>query len=133
MPRPLGHALQATLPNKLLNFDCCYVSQVGEGFVYVLVLKDNLQRKQTPRRLLVTLSGGLAIRTCSFLSCGHRKPFQERALENTARITIHLAILHPSILSVVEWHSRGWSTQAILSELNLRQSCWPTVIPMVQF
>ena len=41
IPRPLGHALHAVEPNKLLHFDFCYISTGEKGKTYVLVLKDD--------------------------------------------------------------------------------------------
>lgn len=41
IPRPLGHALHAVEPNKMLHFDFCYMSPGKDDFTYVLVLKDD--------------------------------------------------------------------------------------------
>ncbi len=38
VPRPLGHALQATKPNKLLHFDFCHIGTDDKGIIYTLIL-----------------------------------------------------------------------------------------------
>jgi Integrase zinc binding domain len=39
--RPLGHAMHADVPNKLLHFDFCNIGEGISDYCYVLVLKDD--------------------------------------------------------------------------------------------
>lgn len=41
MPRPLGEAMRSTKPNELIHWDYIYMGQSDEGFVYLLVIKDD--------------------------------------------------------------------------------------------
>lgn len=41
VPRPLGYALHAALPNKLLHFDYCYMSEREDDYLYTSGLKDD--------------------------------------------------------------------------------------------
>ena len=41
VPCPLGHALHAVEPNKLLHFDFCFMSSGENGYLYALVMKDD--------------------------------------------------------------------------------------------
>ena len=40
--RPLGSALHATLPNQVLHFDFLYLGPSDDGFVYILLVRDDL-------------------------------------------------------------------------------------------
>ena len=40
-PRPFGHALQESKPNKLLHFDFCHMEKSDKGNTYFLTLKDD--------------------------------------------------------------------------------------------
>jgi Integrase zinc binding domain len=49
--RPMMHTLHATKPNPLLHFDFLFVGPNVEGYVYILILKDDLSNYVRPETL----------------------------------------------------------------------------------
>ena len=42
VPRPLGSALHATKPNEVLHFDYLFIGKGRNGYMYILIIKDDL-------------------------------------------------------------------------------------------
>ena len=147
VPRPLGHALHAALPNKLLHFDYCYMSPGENGFVYTLILKDDhsgycwfIPTKEadaaTTASALIKWFAAFGVVSNWVSDRGsHFKNELIRILRESYRTSHHFTLAYcPWSNGTVEVVCRELlrATRALLSEFQLNQKCWPSVLPMVQ-
>lgn len=147
IPRPLGHALHASAPNKLLHFDFCYMSQGEEDYLYVLVLKDDFSGyvwlEPTKAADADTVTDVLIRWFSSFgvvknWVSDRGSHFRNELVKNLKE---RLNSSHHFTLAYCPW-SNGTvevvcrellrATRALLSEFQLSQKSWPSVIPIVQ-
>ena len=42
IPRTLGYKIYGEMPNEVVHFDFCYIGKSTEGYIYVIVLKDDM-------------------------------------------------------------------------------------------
>lgn len=147
IPRPLGHGLHASKPNKLLHFDFCFMTPGEEGLKYVLILKDDH-------------SGYVWLQACSdttaetaastflkwFTTFGtvhqwvsdrgpHFKNELVKHLRESTKAHHHFTLAYcPWSNGTVEVVCRELlrATRALLSEFQLPVKAWPTVLPIVQ-
>ena len=147
VPRPLGHALHATKPNKLLHFDFCYMSTGEKGHTYVLILKDDFSgyvwltacKEATAEVVANTLiswfsSFGVVYQWVSDRGT-HFKNELVKILREQVRAEHHFTLAYcPWSNGTVEVVCRELlrATRAILSEFQLPHSSWTQVLPIVQ-
>lgn len=140
MPRPLGHTLHASLPNKLLHFEYCVMSPGEGGHLYVLILKDDhsgyvwfepkeeAEAETTDNKLIRWFSTFGPVRSSISERGSHFK------LELLKTLRKYVFASHHYILAYCPWSNGSVellrATRAILSELQQNQS---TVILMVQY
>ena len=147
VPRPLGHALHAEKPNKLLHFDFCYMSKGEDGYTYVLVFKDDLSGYVwlTPcKETTAEVTAEILIRWFSTFGVvtqwvsdrgSHFKNELVRLLREKLKSSHNFTLAYcPWSNGTVEVVCRELLRviRALLSEFQLHQSCWPSIMPIVQ-
>lgn len=147
VPRPLGHALHAVKPNKLIHFDFCYMSPGQDGNKYVFVIKDDfsgyvLLKATTETTAEVTASHlidwfaavGVVKQWVSDRGT-HFKNELVRSLRDKLKTQHHFTLAYcPWSNGTVEVVNRELlrATRALLSEYQLPEKNWPSVLPVVQ-
>jgi len=135
VPRPLGHALHAVLPNKLLHFDFCYMGDGEEEFKYTLILKDDHSGYV---RLVPTISWFTDYGIVEQWVSDRGTHFKNTLMKNL-REALHSS--HHFTLAYCPWSNGSVevvcrellrATRAILSEMQLDRKAWPSLMPIVQ-
>lgn len=120
VPRPLEHALHADGPNKLLQFDYCYMQKGHNGKLYTLVIEDDLSGyvwlKSTEEAESDTTAEHIVGVDCILWSgivvdIGSRKPFQEQARQISRTYVESETQIYTTLLPLGKWvyrvqHSR---------------------------
>lgn len=147
IPRLLGHALHASLPNKLLHFDFCYMSNGEDDYTYVLVLKEDfsgyvwleptkLANADTVANSLIHWFSAFGVVTDWVSDRGsHFKNELVRILQDSLKSSHHFTVAYcPWSNGTVEVVCRELlrATRAITSEFQMPQQAWTSVIPLVQ-
>ena len=147
VPRPLGHALHAVEPNKLLHFDFCYMSPGEKGNTYVLVLKDDHSSyvwlvptseatAETVATILIDWFAAFGVVQQWVSDRGsHFKNEVVRLLKEKTNSGHHFTLAYcPWSNDTVEVVCRELlrASRAILSEYQLPNKCWPSIMPVVQ-
>ena len=147
VPRPLGHALHATKPNRLLHFDFLYMTP-GEGnLLYTLILKDDhsgyVWLVPTEAANAETAASALLRWFTTFGVVENWVSDRGSHFKNelVAQLREKLKVAHHFTLAYCPW-SNGTvevvcrevlrACRALLSELQLPHKCWPDVLPMIQ-
>ena len=147
VPRPLGHAMHAVEPNKLLHFDFCFISDGQDDYKYVLVMKDDhsgyVWLKPTTEATAEATAEHLINWFSSFgvveqwvSDCGtHFKNELVKLLRERVKAEHHFTLAYcPWSNGTVEVVCRELlrATRALLSEYQLPMTSWPQVLPIVQ-
>ena len=147
VPRPLGHALHATKPNKLLHFDFCHMGAGDKGYIYVLVLKDDFSgyvwlkpskeaNSETVAENLIAWFSSFGIVPDWVSDQGtHFKNELVKILRDEVKAGHHFTLAYcPWSNGTVEVVCRELirTTRAVLSEFQLPHSSWSQVLPIVQ-
>ncbi len=147
VPRPMGHALHATEPNKLIHFDFCYMSPGEEGYTYVLILKDDHSgyvwltpakdtTAATVAKVLIRWFASFGVVRQWVSDRGsHFKNELVRTIKDKTNSEHHFTLAYcPWSNGTVEVVNRELlrATRAILSEYQLHNSSWPSIMPVVQ-
>ena len=147
VPRPLGSALHAALPNKLLHFDYLYMSPGEDEYLYVLILKDDhsgycwfvptkeANAATTATSLINWFSTFGVVSTWVSDQGSHFKNELIRILRESYKTSHHFTLAYcPWSNGTVEVVCRELlrAVRALLSEFQLNQRCWPSVLPMAQ-
>jgi len=147
VPRPLGHALHADKPNKLLHFDFCYMGNGEKGNRYVLILKDDFSgyiRLIPSKEATAEVTADSLIQWFSLFGVvtewvsdrgTHFKNELVKLLRDQVKANHHFTLAYcPWSNGTVEVVCRELlrASRAILSEYQLPHSAWPQVIPLVQ-
>lgn len=145
--RPLGHALHAVEPNKLLHFDFCYMSQGEDNSRYVLVLKDDhsgyvwllpaeVADAETTATALIKWFSVFGVVSDWVSDRGsHFKNELVRQISEVLKSSHHFTLAYcPWSNGTVEVVCRELlrASRALLSEFQLPQHYWPSVMPLVQ-
>ena len=147
VPRPLGNAIHAVKPNKLLHFDFCHMGKGDEGHIYVLILKDDFSgyvwlvpsKEATAEVVADSLiswfsSFGVVYDWVSDQGT-HFKNELVKLLQEKVKAGHRFTLAYcPWSNGTVEVVCRELvrATRAILSELQLPYSSWTQVLPIVQ-
>eukprot|EP00171_Calliarthron_tuberculosum_P005938 IDg5938t1 len=147
VPRPLAHALHASSSNELLHFDFCYIIPGNDNIRYVLILKDDhsgyLWLVPTSKTDAETVSEALIKWFASFKTVQNWVSDRGSHFKNELMRLLNESMkgFHPFTLAYCPW-SNGTvevvcqellrALRALISELQLPQRCWPSVIPLVQ-
>ncbi len=147
VPRPLGHVLHATKPNKLLHFDFCHMGTGEKGNTYVLILKDDfsgyvwlIPSKEATAEVvadsLISWFSSFGVVTEWVSDRGtHFKNELVTLLQKQAKAGHHFTLAYcPWSNGTVEVVCRELirTSRALLSEFQLPHSAWPQVLPIVQ-
>lgn len=147
IPRPFGQALHATKPNDLLHFDFLSMPLGNDVSQYVLVLKDDMSgfvelvecltadSEEVTTALLHWFSRfGVVLQWVS----DQGSHFKNKVMEDLHRVLgghhHFVAAYNPWVNGTVEVVNRMVLRviKALLSELKLRPSQWPELLPVVQ-
>ena len=147
VPRPLGHALHATEPNKLLHFDFCFMSKGQGGLQYVLVMKDDFSgfvRLKPAKETTAEVTATYLIEWFSDFGVVEEwvsdrgTHFKNQLI---SELREKLMTQHHFTLAYCPW-SNGTvevvcrellrAARALLSVFQLPESAWPQVLPIVQ-
>ena len=146
VPRPLGHALHAAEPNRLLHFDFCYMLNGEDGYVYCLILKDDHSGYVwlTPTKDTTAETAADTLISWFAAFCVVKQWMSDRGsnfkneLVRVLKERIHSS--HHFTLAYCPW-SNGTvevvcrellrTTRALLSENQLPHKCWSSVKPVV--
>ncbi len=147
IPRPLGHALHAVKPNKLLHFDYCFISPGIHDFKYVLVLKDDFSGYVWLRPTTATTAEVTATHLFEwFSSFGIVEQWvsdrgSHFANELISKLRAKVKSEHHFTLAYCPW-SNGTvevvmrellrALRALLSEYQMPLKLWPQILPVVQ-
>ena len=147
VPRPLGSAVHATKPNKLLHFDFCYMGKGDKGNIYTLILKDDfssyvwlIPSKEASSEvvadsLILWFSSFGVVSDWVSDRGSHFKNELIKSLREQMKSGHHFTLAYcPWSNGTVEVVCRELirTTRALLSEFQLPQSAWPQVLPVVQ-
>ena len=147
IPRPLASTAHASRPNQMLHFDYLYMGPGMEGYKYVLVLSDDFSSYKwlCPSQRADAKHTAKSIRQwIDVFSCmdvwtsdqgSHFRNETMKLLANEHDIRHHFTTTYtPWANGTVERVNREIlrAVKALLSELRLAPSDWPTCIPMVQ-
>ena len=147
VPRPLGHGLHATKPNKLLHFDFCYMGKGDKGNIYTLVLKDDfssyvwlIPSKEATAEIvadsLISWFSSFGVVSNWVSDRGtHFKNELVKILREQVKAGHHFTLAYcPWSNGTVEVVCRELirTARALLSEYQLPHSAWPQVLPVVQ-
>lgn len=147
VPRPLGSALHADKPNHLLHFDFCHLCRTKNGLTYVLIIKDDLSGylrlkaaekadSETATKHLLDWAVSFGISKTWMSDQGtHFVKSVMSSLVKSMRIDHKLTLPYcPWSNGTVEVVCRELTRacRALLSELQLPSTAWPSVIPLVQ-
>ena len=145
--RPLGHALHADLPNELLHFDFCYTSPAEDYSHYVQNLKDDhsgyvwiAPRTETTAEitadLLIKWFSAFGVVTQWVSDRGsHFKNEVVRLLQEKTKSSHHFTLAYCARSNgtfEVVCRELLRACRALLSEYQLPQTCWPSIMPVVQ-
>lgn len=147
VPRPLGQALHADKPNKVLHLDFCFLEKSATGETYVHIIKDNqssytwlypFEAADTDTAAEALMDWMAALGICKQWVSDQGTHFTNDVMR-TLRENRHIA--HHFTLPYCSW-SNGtvevvcreliWTTKALLSEFKLSYRKWPLVLPLVQ-
>lgn len=147
VPRPLGHGLHGEKPNDVLHFDYCYMMLGQCKKRYVLILKDDLSGyvwlvptedtdAQTTAQILLNWFASFGVPQTWVSDRGsHFKNELIRLLRESTKGSHHFTLAYcPWSNGSVEVVCRELlrATRALLSEFQLPQNCWPSIMPLVQ-
>ncbi len=147
VPRPLGHALHASKPNKLLYFDFCHMGTGDKGNTYVLIMKDDFSGYVWLRPSKEATAEVVADELISWFSSfgvvtdwvsdqgTHFKNELVKLLRERVKADHHFTLAYcPWSNGTVEVVCRELirTTRALLSEFQLPRSAWTQVLPIVQ-
>jgi RNase H-like domain found in reverse transcriptase/Reverse transcriptase (RNA-dependent DNA polymerase)/Integrase zinc binding domain/Integrase core domain/Aspartyl protease len=145
--RPLGHAMHADVPNKLLHFDFCYIGEGIGDYCYVLVLKDDMSSwtRLVPCKAATAVSTAEAL-VSWFAEFGvvvtwvsdQGSHFKNRVIAELRQLTRghhHFSLPYtPWSNGTVEVVNRELlrCLKAVRLEFKLPFKSWPSLLPMVQ-
>ena len=147
VPRPLGHALHANAPNKLLHFDFCSISKGEGGSRYVLIMKDDFSSyvkliasteatAEVVADSLISWFSSFGVVTQWVSDRGtHFKNELVKVLREQLKANHHFTLAYcPWSNGTVEVVCRELLRvmRAILSEYELPLTAWPKLLPVVQ-
>lgn len=147
IPRPYAETLHAVKPNEVVHFDYLYMGPSGDGYQYVLVIKDELSSYNWLRETMAadanTAASVLAswIRTFSVMhvSVSDRgSHFKNQVMECLSR---HYKIRHHFAVAYSPWSNGTVESVnrivlaaccALTTELRLATPDWPRVLGIVE-
>jgi RNase H-like domain found in reverse transcriptase/Integrase zinc binding domain/Integrase core domain len=147
VPRPLGEAIHATLPNEVIHFDYLYMGHASNGHCYLLLIKDDFSGfvKLIPSKAAdsTTVVHSLAEWFSSFGVASiwvsdqgsHFKNHLVQGLSDILRTRHHFTTAYtPWSNGTVERLCREVlrAVRALLAELRLSFTEWPKVVMLFQ-